>query len=258
MVKEIYNSITKIGAWAIDKVASFGESVLFILLTIFGSARIREIIKQIYNIGVQSVIIIGVSALFIGFVLGLQGYYTLAKFSAQSALGPMVSLSVLRELGPVITALLVAGRSGSALTSEIGLMKATEQLASLNMMGVDPIRFIIAPRFWAGVISMPLLNVIFCAIAIYGGYVVGVDILGLYYGTFWGNMQSAVVTQDITNGIIKSFVFGIAVTWTAIYQGYACRANSEGIAQATTKTVVYASLLILGLDFILTAIMFKG
>ncbi len=252
-----YKSTAKLGAWAIDKVSSFGESVLFILLTICGTVRFRGTIKQIYNIGVQSIIIIGVSALFIGFVLGLQGYYTLAKFSAQSALGPMVALSVLRELGPVITALLVAGRSGSALTSEIGLMKATEQLASLNMMGVDPIRFIVSPRFWAGIISMPLLNIIFCAIAIYGGYIVGVDMLGLYYGTFWGNMQSSVTMHDITNGIIKSFAFGIAVTWTAIYQGYSCQPNSEGIAKATTKTVVYASLLILGLDFILTAVMFK-
>jgi phospholipid/cholesterol/gamma-HCH transport system permease protein len=253
-----YKSTAKLGAKAIDKVSSFGESVLFILLTIFGTVRFRGIIKQIYNIGVQSIIIIGVSALFIGFVLGLQGYYTLAKFSAQSALGPMVALSVLRELGPVITALLVAGRSGSALTSEIGLMKATEQLASLNMMGVDPLRFIVAPRFWAGIISMPLLNIIFCAIAVYGGYIVGVDMLGLYYGTFWGNMQSSVTMHDITNGIIKSFIFGVAVTWTAIYQGYSCQGNSEGIAKATTKTVVYSSLLILGLDFILTAIMFKG
>jgi phospholipid/cholesterol/gamma-HCH transport system permease protein len=137
-------------------------------------------------------------------------------------------------------------------------MKATEQLASLNMMGVDPLRFIVAPRFWAGIISMPLLNIIFCAIAVYGGYIVGVDMLGLYYVTFWGNMQSSVTMHDITNGIIKSFIFGVAVTWTAIYQGYSCQGNSEGIAKATTKTVVYSSLLILGLDFILTAIMFKG
>lgn len=258
MINSLITQVSKIGGWTIDKTIHLGQSLLFILLTIFGTVRIREVIKQIFNIGVQSVVIISVSALFIGFVIGLQGYYTLAKFSAQAALGPMVALSILRELAPVITALLVAGRSGSALTSEIGLMKATEQLASLNMMGIDPIRFTVAPRFWAGIISMPMLTLIFCAIAIFGGYLVGVDLLGLYYGTFWGSMQSAVVIQDITNGLIKSFVFGIAVMWTATYQGYSCQANSEGIALATTRTVVYSSLLILGLDFILTAMMFKG
>jgi len=258
MLLRLYIGISKIGRYSLKKVIFFGEAMMFLSLTIFGSVRIRSIIKQMNNIGVQSIIIISVSALFIGFVLGLQGYYTLAKFSAQSALGPMVALSIIKELGPVITALLVAGRSGSALTSEIGLMKTTEQLSSLSMMGVDPIRFIIAPRFWAGIICMPLLNIIFCAIAIYGGYLVCVKILGLYYGTFWGNMQANVLSQDIINGIIKSIVFGIAVTCTSIYQGYACRPDSEGIAKATTKTVVYSSLLILGLDFILTAIMFKG
>ena len=258
MLKALLLRIAQIGALIINRIQLTGHATCFACSALFGHTRFKALIRQMYTIGVHSVIIIGVSALFIGFVLSLQGYYTLAKFSAQAALGPMVALSIFRELGPVITALLFAGRSGSALTSEIGLMKATEQLSSLNMMGVDPIRFIIAPRFWAGSICMPLLNLIFCAIAITGGYLVGVKILGMYYGTFWGNMQYAVVFADMLNGLIKSLVFGITITWIALYQGYHCRGDSQGIAYATTKTVVYSSLLVLGLDFVLTAIMFRG
>ena len=213
-------------------------------------------VAQVYVIGVQSFIIIVISAFFIGFVLALQGYYTLTKFSAVSGLGPLVALSVLRELGPVITGLLVAGRAGSALTSEIGLMKATEQLSSLTMMGINPVRFILAPRLWGGLIAMPMLNALFCAISIYAGYLISVKALGVYEGTFWSNMQQNVsFSTDVMNGLIKSFVFGIVVTWIALYQGYEAKTNSEGIARATTKTVVYASCSILFLDFIMTSLM---
>lgn len=250
--------IISTGRYSLDKIFALGEAFIFLLQSIFGLVKPKQIIREVFFIGFNSLTIVIVSAIFIGFVLGLQGYYTLTKFSAESAVGPMVALSVLRELGPVVTALLFAGRAGSALTSEIGLMKATEQLSSLTMMGVDPIRYVIAPRFWGGQISMPLLNIIFCAIAVLSGYWVCVGLLGVYSGTYWGNMQSSVVFfDDIVTGIIKSIVFGFAVTWVSIYQGYFCRADSEGIAKATTKTVVYSSLLVLGLDFLLTAMMFK-
>lgn len=251
--------IRKTGHSAIALINTFGQCCLFILNAIFGAVKLRSILHQMYVIGVQSLIITMVSGLFIGFVLGLQGFNTLAQFSAESALGSMVSLSILRELGPVVTALLFAGRAGSAVTSEIGLMKATEQLSSLNMMGIDPIKYVVAPRFWAGQICMPLLNFIFCCIAIFGGYLVGVQLLGLYSGTFWSNMQEAVsFYDDIINGTIKSIVFGFAIMMVSVYQGYTCTPNSQGIANATTKTVVYSSLLVLALDFLLTAMMFKG
>jgi len=249
----------RVGKNTITSIKHIGEATIFIFRVIFGAVNPRQVFGQMYAIGVNSLTIIVISGIFIGFVLSLQGYYTLVKFNAVSALGPMVALSILRELGPVVTALLFAGRAGSALTSEIGLMKATEQLSSLTMMGVDPLRYIVAPRFWAGQICMPLLNLIFCALAIWGGYIVGVKLLGLYDGTFWGNMQSAVFfNQDILNGIIKSIVFGFVITWVAVYQGFSCIPNPDGIARATTKTVAYASLLVLALDFLLTAMMFKG
>ena len=251
--------IQQLGGTTITATANLGQSILLSLEIACGAVNFREILKQIYAVGVHSVLIILVSGLFIGFVLALQGFYTLAKFSAESALGPMVALSIIRELGPVVTALLFAGRAGSALTSDIGLMKATEQLASLNMMGIDPIRFVLAPRFWACVISVPVLNLLFCSISIWGGYLIGVKLLGLFSGTFWGNMQSAVLfSEDVLNGMIKSLAFGVGIAIVALYQGYQCQANSIGIARATTKTVVYASLLILGLDFLMTALMFKG
>lgn len=217
----------------------------------------HRLINQIYAVGVLSLVIIVLSGLFIGMVLGLQGYTTLAKFGASQALGQLIALSLVRELGPVVGALLFAGRAGSALTAEIGLMKATEQLSSLEMMGVDPLRRIVAPRFWAGQISMPLLVLIFNAVAIYGGYMVGVKWLGVDAGAFWSNMQAAVdFRNDILNGVIKSVVFGTVVTWISVYQGLDCMPTAEGIGRATTKSVVYSSLAVLGLDFFLTAIMF--
>lgn len=217
------------------------------------------LIEQLYFIGVLSLVIVVVSSLFIGMVLGLQGYNILQKFGTVAQLGQLVALSVVRELGPVITGLLFAGRAGSALTAEIGLMQATEQIASMEMMAVDPLWKIIAPRFWAGVISMPVLTAVFDAIAIFGGYLVGVEWLGIDAGQFWSNMQAAVDFRvDVINGLIKSVVFGCIVTWIAVYQGYYTVPTASGISRATTRTVVYSSLAILGLDFILTAFMVGG
>lgn len=217
-----------------------------------------RLIQQLYYVGVLSLIIMVLSGLFIGMVLGLQGYTILVRFGAEYALGQLIALSLVRELGPVVGALLFAGRAGSALTAEIGLMKTTEQLSSMEMMGVDPLRRVIAPRFWAGQISLPILTIIFTAVAIWGGYMVGVEWLGVDNGAFWANMQANVqFGADILNGIIKSMVFGAVVTWIAVFQGIDCPPTADGIARATTRTVVYSSLAVLGLDFFLTAVMFK-
>ncbi len=252
------NKIAALGRMGLAFLTELGQTSVFLFKTIFGPIRFQDLVKQLYMVGVLSLAIIIVSGGFIGFVLGLQGFYTLSRFSAESALGQLISLSIVRELGPVVTALLFAGRAGSALTSEIGLMKATEQLSALEMMGVDPVRRIVAPRFWAGQISMPILMLIFSSVAILGGYWVGVSWLGVDGGSFWNNMQSSVqFGDDILNGIVKSVVFGFVVTWIAVYQGFTCVPTAEGIAKATTRTVVYGSLAILGLDFLLTAIMFN-
>lgn len=254
------NSLVWLGQWGIENLRQFGKSGLLLYQIIFQPPHIRKnfpyVVQQIYAEGVLSLLIIIVSSLFIGMVLALQGYHTLAKFGASQELGPLVALSVTRELGPVVTAILFAGRAGSAMTAEIALMKATQQLASMEMMAVDPIKRVITPRFWGGFISMPLLTIIFNATAIYGAYLVGVKWLGLDGGVFWSNMQSSVVFRaDVLNGIIKSIVFGVAVTWIALQQGYSAEPTSAGIARATTRSVVYASLAVLGLDFILTAMM---
>jgi phospholipid/cholesterol/gamma-HCH transport system permease protein len=255
------NFLATIGHSAISKVAGFGRAsiMMFHALCVWPQPKtsISLIIVQLYNIGVKSLLIIAVSGLFIGMVLGLQGYTILVDFGSEDSVGQMVALSLVRELAPVVTALLFAGRAGSALTAEIGLMKATEQLASLEMIGVDPLRRIIAPRLWAGFISMPVLSMIFAIVGIYGGALVSIEWLGVYSGSFWSVMQSAVdFHDDILNGVIKAVVFGLAVTWVAVYQGLESIPTSEGIAQSTTRTVVYSSLLILALDFVLTALMF--
>ena len=254
--------ITQIGASTIQFIRAFGRAAFMLWGALIGKPQFRKhtplLIKQLHVVGVQSLLIIMLSGLFIGMVLGLQGYVVLVDFAAESSLGTLVSLSLLRELGPVVTALLFAGRAGSALTAEIGLMKATEQLSSLEMMAVDPLRRIIAPRFWAGVISMPILAVIFTAIGIWGGALVGVDWKGVDSGSFWALMQNSVHVSDLVNGFVKSVIFALAVVWIALFNGYDSIPTSEGISQATTKTVVHASLVILGLDFILTAIMFGG
>lgn len=243
--------------------AHLGVSGLFLLRTISCKPRIGKlfplVVEQIYFVGVLSLLIIALSSLFIGMVLALQGYNILQKFGSVSQLGQLVALSVIRELGPVIGGLLFAGRAGSALTAEIGLMQATEQLASMEMMAVDPLWRVIAPRFWAGVISMPILIAIFCMIAVFGSYLIGVEWLGVDAGQFWSNMQAAVnFRRDIMNGIIKGLMFGVIVTWVAVYQGYYATPTAAGIGRATTKSVVYGSLAVLGLDFILTAFMLGG
>lgn len=254
--------ISSIGASVINAVRAFGRASFMLVGALIGKSEFRKhtplLIKQLHVLGVQSLLIIMLSGLFIGMVLGLQGYVVLVDFAAETSLGTLVSLSLLRELGPVVTALLFAGRAGSALTAEIGLMKATEQLSSLEMMAVDPLRRIIAPRFWAGVISMPILATIFTAIGIWGGSLVGVDWKGVDSGSFWSVMQNSVTTSDLINGFIKSIIFALAVVWIALFNGYDSTPTSEGISQATTRTVVHASLVVLGLDFILTAIMFGG
>jgi phospholipid/cholesterol/gamma-HCH transport system permease protein len=219
--------------------------------------RFGLVVQQVYSVGVLSLLIIIVSGLFVGMVLGLQGYNTLVDFGAEESLGVVVALSLVRELGPVVTALLFAGRAGSALTAEIGLMKATEQLSAMEMMAVDPIRRVLAPRFLAGVISMPLLAAIFSAVGVLGGYFVAVSLLGVDEGAFWSQMQAKVdMYDDIYNGVIKSLVFGVVVTWIAVFEGYDAIPTSEGVSRATTRTVVHSALAILGLDFILTALMF--
>jgi len=238
----------------------FAARTFFMLLRASGGVlgRLRLVSDQVFFIGNHSLVIIAVSGLFVGFVLGLQGYYTLSTYGSEQALGLMVALSLTRELGPVITALLFAGRAGTSLTAEIGLMKAGEQLVAMELMGVDPVARVLAPRFWAGVIAMPLLAGIFSAVGVLGGYFVGVHLIGVDAGTFWSQMQDGVdVWNDIGNGFIKSVVFGIAVTFIALYQGYQARATPEGVARATTRTVVIGSLTVLGLDFLLTALMFS-
>jgi phospholipid/cholesterol/gamma-HCH transport system permease protein len=220
--------------------------------------RMRLVTDQIHFIGNRSLIIIAVSGLFVGFVLGLQGYYTLNKYGSEEALGLLVALSLTRELGPVVTALLFVGRAGTSLTAEIGLLKAGEQLAAMEMMAVNPVQRVLAPRFWAGVVAMPVLAAIFSAVGVMGGYVVGVKMIGVDSGAFWSQMQAGVdVWKDIANGVLKSTVFGFAVTFIAVFQGYRSDATPEGVAAATTRTVVMASLSVLALDFVLTALMFN-
>jgi len=219
--------------------------------------RPRLVVEQVHFLGNYSLVIILVSGLFVGFVLGLQGYYTLNRYGASESLGLLVALSLVRELGPVVTALLFAGRAGTSLTAEIGLMKAGEQLAAMEMMAVNPIKRVLAPRFWGGVIAMPVLATVFSAIGILGAWLVGVKLIGVDPGAFWSQMQSGVdVLDDVLNGLIKSVVFGFAVTFIALYEGWICQPTPEGVARATTRTVVISSLTVLGLDFILTAMMF--
>jgi phospholipid/cholesterol/gamma-HCH transport system permease protein len=254
--------INRLGRSGIHSLSTVGRAGIMLYQALIGRPEPRKhfplLLQQLYVVGVESVLIILVSGLFIGMVLGLQGYRVLVDFGAESSLGPLVALSLLRELGPVVTALLFAGRAGSALTAEIGLMKATEQLSSLEMMAIDPLRRIISPRFWAGAISLPLLSLIFCMVGIIGGKLVGVDWLGADEGGFWSSMQASVDwDKDIVQGIYKAIVFALAVTWVALFNGYDSLPTAAGISQATTRTVVHASLLVLGLDFVMTAIMFR-
>lgn len=261
MLNDVMRWVSSVGQRTLAVSETFGCASLMLFGALVGRPQpIRHfplLVRQLYSIGVQSLAIIIVSGLFIGMVLSLQGYVILVDYGAETSLGQMVALSLLRELGPVVTALLFAGRAGSALTAEIGLMKATEQLSSLEMMAVDPLKRVIAPRFWAGVISMPLLAMIFMAVGIWGGQLVGVDWKGIDHGSFWSAMQASVeLGQDIGNSTIKCVVFAFTVTWIALFNGYDAIPTSEGISRATTRTVVHSSLAVLGLDFVLTALMF--
>ncbi|ADL54579.1 MAG TPA: lipid asymmetry maintenance ABC transporter permease subunit MlaE [Gallionella sp.] len=259
----VVKTISAIGHRIVDTVWRIGVAARFFFLTLLYSGnclrRFHLVIKELFSTGVMSLIIIIVAGLFVGMVLGLQGYETLKRYGSESALGVMVALGLVRELGPVMAALLFASRAGSAMTAEIGLMKATEQISAMEMMAVNPIARIVAPRFWAGVISMPLLAALFSAVGIFGGYLVGVVQIGVDEGSFWSQMQAAVdFREDIMNGIIKSVVFGTVVTVIALFEGFDAPPTAEGVSGATTRTVVTSSLAILMLDFVLTAIMFRG
>lgn len=260
LVERLLLWIQQVGRFGVTKLQAFGAAGVFLLASIPwggpGSAGFKDFIKQIYSIGVRSLSIILVAGFFVGMVLGIQGYTILSDFGSEAALGTMVSLTLLRELGPVVTALLFAGRAGSALTAEIGLMKATEQISAMEMMGIDPIKRIITPRLWAGFISMPILALLFSLVGIWGGSYVGINMLGVDEGAYWGNMQASVeFSDDVMKGLFKALVFGLVVTWIAVYQGFSSTPTSEGISKATTQTVVVSSLAVLGLDFVLTAIM---
>ncbi len=262
MINRMVDQITRLGAFVRFSIAGIGHACLMFLSVLGRSVglfkRFRLVSDQVFFLGNYSFVIIAVSGLFVGFVLGLQGYYTLNRYGSEQALGLLVALSLTRELGPVVTALLFAGRAGTSLTAEIGLMKAGEQLSAMEMMAVDPIARVIAPRFWAGVIAMPILAAIFSAVGIIGGYLVGVPLIGVDSGAFWSQMQGGVdVLKDVGNGVIKSMVFGVAVTFIALYQGYESKPTPEGVSLATTRTVVISSLAVLALDFLLTAVMFS-
>ena len=251
----------KLGHSTLSSFSKLGRGSFFLLQILSGIlaviTRPRLLINQLYSVGVLSFLIITISGLFVGMVLGLQGFNILSDFGAEEALGVMVAASLVRELGPVVSALLFAGRAGSALTAEIGLMKATEQLSGMEMMAIDPIKRIIAPRFLAGFIAMPLLAALFSSIGVIGGHIVGVGMLGVDDGAYWSQMQANLDFQDdIVNGIIKSIVFGFAISWIALFEGYDAVPTSEGVSRATTRTVVNSAFTILGLDFILTALMF--
>jgi phospholipid/cholesterol/gamma-HCH transport system permease protein len=264
MTARIAELLRALGARVVNNwVWRLGFACRFLWITLKESGaslrRFHLTIREIYFTGVLSLIIILVSGLFVGMVLALQGYDTLVRFGSSEVLGVLVSLSLVRELGPVVAGLLFASRAGSAITAEIGLMKATEQLAAMEMMAVDPIARVVAPRFWAGVISMPLLAALFSAMGVFGGYLVGVQLIGVDEGSFWSQMQAAVdFREDVLNGVIKSLVFGVAVAWIAVYEGYDAPPTAEGVSGATTRTVVTSSLAILALDVVLTALMFRG
>lgn len=255
------DALARLGRWGLGFFGRLGRGHLFLLrlLPALGVivTRPRLVIREVWSVGVLSLTIIVVSGLFVGMVLGLQGHTMLVKFGAEEALGTMVALSLVRELGPVVTALLFAGRAGSALTAEIGLMKATEQLSAMEMMAVDPVKRVLAPRLWGGFLSMPLLAALFSAVGVIGGWFVGVGLLGVDSGSYWSQMQNSVdFWDDVMNGVIKSIAFGAVATWIALFEGYDATPTSEGVSRATTRTVVHTSLAVLGLDFILTGLMF--
>ena len=262
MINFFSDRLRKLGKSVRENIESLGFASRMFISILWRSVglfrRPRLVFDQVYFLGNYSFVIIAVSGLFVGFVLGLQGYYTLNRYGSEQALGLLVALSLTRELGPVVTALLFAGRAGTSLTAEIGLMKAGEQLTAMEMMAVDPLSRVLAPRLWGGIIAMPILAAIFSAVGVIGGYLVGVPLIGVDDGAFWSQMQNGVdVMQDVGNGVIKSFVFGVAVTFIALYQGFQSKPTPEGVSLATTRTVVISSLSVLALDFLLTAVMFS-
>lgn len=255
--------VSKLGARVIASVIRSGTRARFLFLVLLHSGaslrRARLTLREIYYSGVMSLVIIMVSGMFVGMVLGLQGFETLQKYGAQEQMGVLAALSLVRELGPVVSALLFASRAGSAITAEIGLMKATEQLKAMDMMAVDPIARVIAPRFWAGVLSMPLLAALFSTAGICGAFVVAKILIGIDSGVFWGNMQAAVDVQyDILNGVVKSVVFGVAIATIATYEGFDADPTAEGVSAATTRTVVTSALSVLALDLVLTGFMLRA
>ena len=263
MLEQVTHGLRGLGRQCINAIWRLGYASRFFLLVLLRSGmsfrRPRLVVKEIYFAGVLSLIIIIVSGLFVGMVLALQGYETLQRYGSAEAVGTLVALSLTRELGPVVSALLFASRAGSAMTAEIGLMKATEQISAMEMMAVDPIARVIGPRFWGGLISMPLLAAMFSAVGVFGGHLIAVVLIGVDEGAFWSQMRNAVdFRYDIVNGVIKSIVFGVVVTAIALFEGYDSPPTAEGVSHATTRTVVTSSLAILGLDFVLTAFMFRG
>ena len=259
----IADMLRRLGRASLASVARLGYAARFAVAVVRESpaafARLHLTVREIYFAGVLSLVIIAVSGMFVGMVLALQGYDVLQRYGAAESLGVLVALSLVRELGPVVAGLLFASRAGSAITAEIGLMKATEQLSAMEMMAVDPLARVVAPRFWGGIISMPLLAALFSTLGIFGAYLVGVKLIGIDTGAFWSNMQAGVdFRYDIVNGVIKSIVFGIAVSMIAVFEGYDAKPTAEGVSTATTRTVVESSLAILGLDFVLTVFMFRG
>ncbi len=258
----LFDKLQMLGQKSLSSMQRLGRGHLFLLQVLPAMRgmffRPGLLIRQMYSVGVLTLLIIVVAGLFVGMVMALQAYYALVDFGAEDSVSVMLVLSLLRELGPVITALLFAGRAGSALTAEIGLMKATEQLSGMEMMAVNPIERVIAPRFLAGFVAMPLLAAIFSAVGVMGGYLVAVELLGLDAGAFWSQAVANVdLYHDLGNGVIKSAVFGFVVVWIAVFEGYDCVPTSEGLGRATTRTVVHSSLAVLGLDFVLTALMFS-
>lgn len=263
MFERVGKLLRGIGHRIIDRIWRLGAGArFFFYILVYSTESFRRLgltIREIYFTGVLSLIIILVSAFFVGMVLALQGYNTLQKYGSSEAIGVLVALSLVRELGPVVTALLFAGRAGTAITAEIGLMKATEQLSAMEMMAVSPVARVVAPRFWAGVFSMPLLASMFSMVGVLGGYLVAVPLLGVDAGAFWSQMQANVdFGDDIMNGVIKSCVFGVACTIIALFEGYDAPPTAEGVSRATTRTVVNSSLAVLGLDFIMTSFMISA
>jgi phospholipid/cholesterol/gamma-HCH transport system permease protein len=252
--------IRNLGALSLIGLRGTGRMGLFLAKTFFFAVtpplKFLQLLKQIRFIGFQSALVIFLTGAFTGMVLGLQGFYTLNRFGSAALLGPMVALSLIKELGPVLTALMVAGRAGSAMTAEIGIMRITEQIEAIELMGLSPFRYLVVPKFLAGILALPLLTAIFDVVGIFGGYLIGVKLLGIGEGTYFGEMGNYIRMQDITQGIYKSLSFGVLITWVCCYKGYHAGFGAEGVSKATTQAVVLSSVMILFWDYILTSALF--